>query len=101
MKHEPKLDQGDRRLLAALQKNADAPQSTLAEAAGVSASQVSRKISRLKEERVLRGIVGLVDGKAWASPARQSSKYACAITRRRMCAPFAIWLRVWTRSRSA
>ena len=63
MKHEPKLDAGDRRLLAALQRDADASQSSLAEAAGVSASQVSRKISRLKEEKVLRSIVGLVDAR--------------------------------------
>jgi len=61
MKHEPKLDASDRRLLAALQKDANAAQSVLAEAAGVSASQVSRKLSRLREAEVLRGIVGIVD----------------------------------------
>src|SRR5690349_1646511 len=61
MKTEPKLDQGDRRLLAALQRDASAPQAALAEEAGVSASQVSRKISRLREAKVLRDIVGLVD----------------------------------------
>jgi DNA-binding Lrp family transcriptional regulator len=64
MKVEHKIDASDRRLLAALQKDAGAPQSALAEAAGVSASQVSRKLSRLKEDGVLRGIVGLVEPQA-------------------------------------
>jgi DNA-binding Lrp family transcriptional regulator len=62
MKHEPvALDESDRRLLRALQKDASASQAELAEEAGVSASQVSRKISRLKEEGVLRSVVGLLD----------------------------------------
>ncbi len=61
MKHEPKLDESDRRLLSALQRDAGAAQAALAEEAGVSASQVSRRLSRLKELGVLRGIVGLVD----------------------------------------
>lgn len=64
MKTEPKLDEGDRRLLAALQKDASASQAALAEEAGVSASQVSRKISRLREADVLKGIVGLIDAQA-------------------------------------
>jgi DNA-binding Lrp family transcriptional regulator len=62
MKHEPvALDESDRRLLRALQKDASASQAELAEEAGVSASQVSRKMSRLKEEGVLRSVVGLLD----------------------------------------
>ncbi len=62
MKHEPvALDDSDRRLLRALQKDASASQAELAEQAGVSASQVSRKISRLKDEGVLRAVVGLLD----------------------------------------
>lgn len=61
MKYEPRLDESDRRLLAALQKDAGAAQTALAEEAGVSPSQVSRRLSRLKEVGVLRGIVGLVD----------------------------------------
>lgn len=62
MKHETvALDDSDRRLLRALQKDASASQAELAEQAGVSASQVSRKISRLKDEGVLRAVVGLLD----------------------------------------
>ena len=62
MKREPvTLDESDRRLLRALQKDASASQAELAEGAGVSASQVSRKMSRLKEEGVLRSVVGLLD----------------------------------------
>ena len=55
------LDQADRRLLAAMQKDASASQSDLAEHAGVSPSQVSRRLSRLKEGKVLRGIVGIIE----------------------------------------
>jgi DNA-binding Lrp family transcriptional regulator len=55
------LDQADRRLLAAIQKNAWASQSDLAEHAGVSPSQVSRRLSRLKENEVLRGVVGVIE----------------------------------------
>ncbi|MBX3510730.1 MAG: Lrp/AsnC family transcriptional regulator [Hyphomonadaceae bacterium] len=55
------LDDADRRLLAALQRDASASQAVLAEAAGISASQVSRRVARLRESGVLRGIVGLVD----------------------------------------
>lgn len=62
MKHEKiALDEADRRLLAAVQKDAAVSQTELAEQAGVSASQVSRRLSRLKEGRVLRGVVGLVE----------------------------------------
>ncbi|MGD9979124.1 MAG: Lrp/AsnC family transcriptional regulator [Hyphomonadaceae bacterium] len=62
MKHEKiTLDEADRRLLAAVQKDAAVSQAELAEQAGVSASQVSRRLSRLKEGRVLRGVVGLIE----------------------------------------
>jgi len=57
----PRIDAADRRLLAALQRDASASQASLADAAGVSASQVSRRIARLRESGVLRGVVGLVD----------------------------------------
>lgn len=59
----PDIDDADRRLLSALQRDASAPQAALAETTGVSASQVSRRIARLREEGILRGIVGLVDAK--------------------------------------
>lgn len=55
------MDSADRRLLAALQKDASVSQAELAEGAGVSASQVSRKLSKLKDDGILRGIVGVLD----------------------------------------
>lgn len=55
------LDESDVRLLRALQRDASASQATLAEEAGVSPSLVSRRISRLKEAEVLRGVVGLIE----------------------------------------
>jgi len=62
MKHErPVLDSADRRLLRAMQEDASISQADLAQRAGVSASQVSRRLSRLKEVGVLRGVVGLID----------------------------------------
>ena len=62
MKHEnPTLNEADRRLLQALQRDASISQAELAEQAGVSPSLVSRRLARLKEEGVLRRIVGVVD----------------------------------------
>ena len=55
------MDDADKRLLAAVQRDAAVSQSDLAEHAGVSASQVSRRLAKLKEEGVLRGIVGVLD----------------------------------------
>jgi DNA-binding Lrp family transcriptional regulator len=55
------LDDADRRLLRALQRDAALSQAELSEAAGISPSQVSRRIAKLKEAGVLRAIVGLVD----------------------------------------
>jgi len=57
------MDQADRRLLIAVQKDASVSQAELADHAGVSASQVSRRLSKLKEEGVLRGIVGVLEPK--------------------------------------
>lgn len=57
------MDDADRRLLAAVQRDAAVSQTELAEHAGVSASQVSRRLAKLKEEGVLRGIVGVLDPK--------------------------------------
>ncbi len=57
------MDDADKRLLAAVQRDAAVSQSELAEHAGVSASQVSRRLAKLKEEGVLRGIVGVLDPK--------------------------------------
>jgi DNA-binding Lrp family transcriptional regulator len=55
------VDDADRRLLIAVQKDAAVSQSELAQHAGVSASQVSRRLTKLKEDGVLRGIVGVLD----------------------------------------
>ncbi len=55
------FDAADQRLLRALQQDASVSQAELAAEAGVSPSQVSRRLGRLKEIGVLRGIVGLVD----------------------------------------
>ncbi len=55
------MDDADRRLLVAVQRDASLSQAELAEQAGISASQVSRRLARLKEEGVLRGIVGVLD----------------------------------------
>jgi len=57
------LDEADRRLLNALQRDASVSQAELAEHAAVSPSQVSRRLARLKEEGVLRGIVGVLEPK--------------------------------------
>lgn len=57
------MDDADRRLLTAVQRDAAVSQADLAEQAGVSASQVSRRLARLREEGVLRGIVGVLDPK--------------------------------------
>lgn len=55
------LDDADRRLLRAMQRDASLSQAELAEEAGVSPSLVSRRLSRLKEAGVLRAVVGLID----------------------------------------
>jgi Lrp/AsnC family leucine-responsive transcriptional regulator len=55
------LDEADRRLLAAVQKDASVSQADLAEQAGVSPSQVSRRLTRLREKEVLRGVVGIIE----------------------------------------
>jgi Lrp/AsnC family leucine-responsive transcriptional regulator len=62
MKREKlELDEADRRLLAAVQKDASVSQADLAEQAGVSPSQVSRRLTRLREQEVLRGVVGIIE----------------------------------------
>lgn len=55
------LDDADRRLLRAMQRDASASQAALAEEAGVSPSLVSRRLARLKEAGALRAVVGLVE----------------------------------------
>jgi Lrp/AsnC family transcriptional regulator, leucine-responsive regulatory protein len=60
---EIELDDADFRLLRAVQRDASVSQADLADAAGVSPSLVSRRLSRLKDGEVLRGVVGLIDAK--------------------------------------
>jgi Lrp/AsnC family leucine-responsive transcriptional regulator len=57
------LDKADRRLLIAVQRDASLSQADLAERAGVSPSQVSRRLAQLKDKGVLRGIVGVLEPK--------------------------------------
>jgi DNA-binding Lrp family transcriptional regulator len=61
MSDAPHLDSADRRLLRALQRDGSLSQAELSEAAGVSPSQVSRRVAKLKEAGVLRAVVGLID----------------------------------------
>jgi DNA-binding Lrp family transcriptional regulator len=58
------LDEADLRLLRAMQRDAAVSQAELADQAGVSASLVSRRLSRLKEAGVLRAVVGLIDAES-------------------------------------
>lgn len=58
------LDEADIRLLKAMQRDAAVSQAELAEAAGVSPSLVSRRLSRLREVGVLRATVGLIDAQS-------------------------------------
>ncbi|MGD9965916.1 MAG: Lrp/AsnC family transcriptional regulator [Hyphomonadaceae bacterium] len=55
------LDEADLRLLRAMQQDASLSQAELGEQSGVSASQVSRRLARLREGGVLRGVVGVID----------------------------------------
>ena len=60
---EVELNEADRRLLRAMQEDASVSQADLAEKVGLSPSLVSRRLSRLRETKVLRAVVGLVDAK--------------------------------------
>jgi DNA-binding Lrp family transcriptional regulator len=56
----PDLDVFDLRLLAALQRAGRSPNAQLAEAVGLSASQVSRRLARLEEAGVIAGYAALL-----------------------------------------
>ena len=58
---QDRLDSYDRRLLTALQTNADATAEELAELVGLSASALLRRIKRLKADRVITATVAVVD----------------------------------------
>jgi DNA-binding Lrp family transcriptional regulator len=57
------LDAADRRLLAAVQRDAGEPQARLAERVGLSASQCSRRLQRLRDEGAIRATVALLEPK--------------------------------------
>jgi DNA-binding Lrp family transcriptional regulator len=57
----PQLDEIDRKLLRALQADADQSQAALAEQVGASPASVWRRIRALEEAGVLKGAVRLVD----------------------------------------
>ncbi len=61
MLYELLLDRFDLQLLAHLQKNAHATNSEIGNALGLSASQISRRIGRLENEKVLKAYVALLD----------------------------------------
>ena len=61
MNEDIHLDEVDRRLLRALQENADQSQAALAEKVGASAASVWRRVKALEEAGVLKGAVRLVD----------------------------------------
>jgi DNA-binding Lrp family transcriptional regulator len=63
-----RLDKFDRKLLAHLQRDADVTADRLAEAVGLSASAVQRRVKRLKAERVISSTVALVDPQAVGRP---------------------------------
>lgn len=56
-----KLDQIDRRILAALQENADLPNKTLADQVGLSPSACLRRVAQLKRIGAIQRIIAVVD----------------------------------------
>ncbi|WP_374301946.1 Lrp/AsnC family transcriptional regulator [Ferrovibrio sp.] len=56
----PDLDVFDLRLLAALQQDGRAPNAALADAVGLSASQISRRLARLEQEGVVERYAALL-----------------------------------------
>jgi len=60
-KHVVMLDERDRKILAILQANAEAPVTDIAEAVALSPSACSRRISRLREEGYIAGSIALLD----------------------------------------
>ena len=63
MHDPPALDGFDRRLLAALQRDASRSNQALADLVGLSASQVSRRRARLEEAGVIRRYRAEIDGR--------------------------------------
>ncbi len=59
-----RIDEEDRRILAALRRDGRASQRDLAEAAGVSLATVNRRLKRLEAARVVRGYAAVLDPEA-------------------------------------
>jgi Lrp/AsnC family transcriptional regulator len=55
------LDDTDRRILRHYQADPDSPATELAERAGVTASTLARRLERLRETGVLKGVRGVID----------------------------------------
>jgi Lrp/AsnC family transcriptional regulator, leucine-responsive regulatory protein len=64
----PDLDATDRRLLAALQKNARLTNAELADLAHLSPSACHRRVARLEEAGLIAGYVALLDQRAMGLP---------------------------------
>lgn len=64
MRMPPDLDVFDLRLLAALQTDGRAANAALAESVGLSASQISRRLSRLETDGVIAGYAALLKPEA-------------------------------------
>ena len=56
-----KLDQIDHQILAALQKNADLPNTVLADQVGLSPSACLRRVAQLKQAGAIQKIIAIVD----------------------------------------
>ncbi len=63
-----RLDNFDRKMLVHLQRDADVTADRLAEAVGLSASAVQRRLRRLKAEAVISATVAIVDPEAVGRP---------------------------------
>lgn len=59
--NELSIDRYDLQILAALQRDGQATNAALGEAASLSASQISRRIQRLEEAKVIAGYAALLD----------------------------------------
>ncbi|HIP78625.1 MAG TPA: Lrp/AsnC family transcriptional regulator [Kiloniellaceae bacterium] len=68
------LDQIDHRILSLLRKDADLPNTSLAERVGLSPSACLRRVARLKEGGVIRRIVALID------PAQLDRRLSAVVT---------------------
>ena len=61
------LDPADIRILRVMQKDASLPISEIARLAGMSQTPAWRRIKRLKEAGVIRGILSTANASAWTS----------------------------------